>query len=386
MAKPPPCGWPAPLSARQVAKRPSKLDAFKGQIVAQLERHPYSAQQLLQQLKTQGYTGGYSILKEFVRLVRPVRKPAFLMLEFAPGECAQVDWGSFGSLAVGSTRRRLSFFVMVLCYSRMMFVEFTLSEGMEQFLSCHRHALEFFGASPSKVMIDNLKTGVFEHLRGEPARFHPRYLDFAAHYGFSPVACQVARGNEKGRVENGVGYVKKNFLNGLDLPAFAAVNPAARQWVDTVANVRLHGETRCKPIERFVQEKPLLRPLPAMPYDCAVIRSTGANACCRLVLDTNRYTVPYLYASQKLTLKLYPDHLLAYHNEKLIATHPRCYDRFQDIRNPDHIQDLVVYRQRARQQTLLQAFLSLGPRPISTPADSRKNASTPRTTSRKSSP
>lgn len=346
---------------RQVAKRPGKLDAFKGQIVAQLERHPYSAQQLLQQLKTQGYAGGYSILKEFVRLVRPARKPAFLMLEFAAGECAQVDWGSFGSLAVGSTRRRLSFFVMVLCYSRMMFVEFTLSEGMEQFLSCHRHALEFFGASPSKVMIDNLKTGVFEHLRGEPARFHPRYLDFAAHYGFSPVACQVARGNEKGRVENGVGYVKKNFLNGLDLPAFAAVNPAARQWLDTVANVRLHGEIRCKPIERFVQEKPLLRPLPAMPYDCAVIRSTGANACCRLVLDTNRYTVPYLYASQKLTLKLYPDRLLAYHNEKLIATHPRCFDRFQDIRNPDHIQDLLVYRQRARQQTLLQAFLSLGP-------------------------
>ncbi|HKM83939.1 MAG TPA: IS21 family transposase [Candidatus Acidoferrum sp.] len=346
---------------RQVAKRPGKLDAFKGQIVAQLERHPYSAQQLLQQLKTQGYAGGYSILKEFVRLVRPARKPAFLMLEFAAGECAQVDWGSFGSLAVGSTRRRLSFFVMVLCYSRMMFVEFTLSEGMEQFLSCHRHALEFFGASPSKVMIDNLKTGVFEHLRGEPAHFHPRYLDFAAHYGFSPVACQVARGNEKGRVENGVGYVKKNFLNGLDLPAFAAVNPAARQWLDTVANVRLHGEIRCKPIERFVQEKPLLRPLPAMPYDCAVIRSTGANACCRLVLDTNRYTVPYLYASQKLTLKLYPDRLLAYHNEKLIATHPRCFDRFQDIRNPDHIQDLLVYRQRARQQTLLQAFLSLGP-------------------------
>ena len=354
---PGPSRFPARCASRQT---PSKLDPSRARSWP-IGAPSYSAQQLLQQLKTQGYAGGYSILKEFVRLVRPVRKPAFLMLEFAPGECAQVDWGSFGSMAVGSTRRRLSFFVMVLCYSRMMFVEFTLSEGMEQFLSCHRHALEFFGASPSKVMIDNLKTGVFEHLRGEPARFNPRYLDFAAHYGFSPVACQVARGNEKGRVENGVGYVKKNFLNGLDLPAFAAVNPAARQWLDTVANVRLHGETRCKPIERFAQEKPLLRPLPAMPYDCAVIRSTGANACCRLVLDTNRYTVPYLYASQKLTLKLYPDQLLAYHHEKLIATHPRSYDRRQDIRNPDHIQDLLVYRQRARQQTFLQAFLSLGP-------------------------
>jgi transposase len=295
----------ATYQVRKAAKRPSKLDSFKGQIVAQLERHPYTAQQLLQQLKSQGYAGGYSILKEFVRLVRPVRKPAFLMLEFAPGECAQVDWGSFGSIAVGSTRRRLSFFVMVLCHSRMMYVEFSLLEGMEHFLSCHRHALEFFGGSPVKVMIDNLKVGVLEHPRGQAARFNPRYLDFATHYGFSPVACQVAKGNEKGRVENGVGYVKKNFLNGLDLPSFAAVNPAARQWLDTVANVRLHGETHCKPLERFAQEKPLLRPLPAMPYDGAVIRPIPANACCRIVLDTNRYTVPFLYALVYITAQIY---------------------------------------------------------------------------------
>ena len=346
---------------RQSSKRPSKLDPFKGQIVALLERHRYSAQQLLQQLKTQGYTGGYSILKEFVRLVRPVRKPAFLMLEFAAGECAQVDWGSYGSITVGSTCRRLSFFVMVLCYSRMIYVEFTLSEGMEQFLCCHRHALEFFGGAPAKVMIDNLKSGVLEHPPGMPARFHPRYLDFAAHYGFRPVACQVRKANEKGRVENGVGYVKQNFLNGLEIPSLSALNPAARQWMDTVANVRIHGETRCKPIERFAQENSLLRPLSAMPYDCAVVRPTSANGCCRVVLDTNRYTVPYLYASQKLTLKIYPDQLLIYHNEKLIATHLRSYDRRQDIRNADHIQQLLVHRHRAREQTFLQAFLSLGP-------------------------
>jgi transposase len=346
---------------RQQVKRPSKLDPFKGQIVGLLERHPYTAQQLLQQIRTQSYAGGYSILKAFVRLVRPVRKPAFLRLEFAAGECAQVDWGSYGSITVGSARRRLSFFVMVLCYSRMIYVEFTLSEGREQFLSCHRHALEFFGGSPAKVMIDNLKSGVLEHPPGMPPRFNPRYLDFAAHYGFTPVACQVRKGNEKGRVENGVGYVKKNFLNGLELPSFSALNPAAQQWRDTVANVRVHGETHCKPIERFAQEKPLLRPLPPLPYDCALVRPSTANGCCRVVLDTNRYTVPYLYASQKLTLKIYPDQLLLYHQEKLIATHLRSYDRRQDIRNPDHIQELLVHRHRAREQTCLQAFLSLGP-------------------------
>lgn len=346
---------------RQSVKRPSKLDPFKGQIVALLERHAYTARQILQRLKTQGYTGGYSILKQFVSLVRPVRKPAFLMLEFAAGECAQVDWGSYGSIAVGSTRRRLSFFVMVLCYSRMIYVEFTLSQGMEQFLSCHRHALEFFGAAPARVMIDNLKTGVLEHLSGMEPRFNPRYLDFAAHYGFKPVACQVRKGNEKGRVENGVGYVKKNFLDGLEIPSFSALNPAARQWMDTVANVRIHGETRCKPIERFAQEKSVLGPLPAMAYDCAVVRPTSANSCCRLVVETNRYTVPHLYASQKLTLKLYPDQVLVYHHEKLIATHLRSYDRYHDVRNPDHLKDLLVHRHRAREQTCLQAFLSLGP-------------------------
>jgi transposase len=346
---------------RQSAKRPSKLDPFKGQIVRMLERHGYTAQQILQEIKTQGYAGGYSILKEFVQWVRPVRKPAFLMLDFAAGECAQVDWGSYGSVTVGCARRRLSFFVMVLCYSRMIYIEFTLSQGMEQFLSCHRHALEFFGSSPAKVMIDNLKSGVLEHPPGLPPRFNPRYLDFAAHYGFRPVACQVGKGNEKGRVENGVGYVKKNFLNGLDILSFGALNPAGRQWMDTVANVRIHGETHCKPIERFAQEKPLLRPLPTMSYDCAVVQPTSANGCCRVVLDTNRYTVPYLYASQKLTLKIYPDQLLLYHHEKLIATHLRSYDHRQDIRNPDHIQELLVHRHRAREQTFLQAFLSLGP-------------------------
>ena len=204
---------------RQGAKRPSKLDAFKGPITALLARHPYTAQQLLQQLRAQGYTGGYSILKEFVRQVRPARQPAYLMLEFAPGECAQVDWGSFGTVSVGSTRRRLSFFVMVLCYSRLLYVEFTLAETMEQFLSAHRHAFEFFGGVPEKVMIDNLKVGVLRHPLGEAALFHPRYLELAAHYGFRPVACAVRKGNEKGRVESAVGYVKKNFLNGLEIIA-----------------------------------------------------------------------------------------------------------------------------------------------------------------------
>ena len=257
---------------RRSPRRPSKLDPFKGEIVAMLERHAYTAQQIFQELKARGFGGGYGVVKEWVRQVRPARQPAYLTLEFAPGECAQVDWGSGGEVPVGGTRRRLSFLVMVLCSSRMMYVEFTLGQGMEHFLSCLQRGFEFFGGVPAKVMIDNLKTGVLGHPFGEPARFHPRFLDFAAHYGFQPAACGVRKPNEKGRVENGVGYLKKNFLAGLNPPAFEAVNPAARQWLDTVANVRPHGETRRKPLEMFAEEKPRLGPLPVLPYDPAVLR------------------------------------------------------------------------------------------------------------------
>jgi transposase len=351
----------ATYQQRQGKRRASKLDAFKAQIKTLVERHPYTAQQILQQLQQQGYAGGYSILKDFVRQIRPVRKPAHLMLDFAPGDCAQVDWGSFGSVPVGSTHRRLSFFVMVLCYSRMMYLEFTLAESMEQFLACHRQAFEFFQSVPARIMIDNLKVGVLSHPFGQRPVFHPRYLDLAAHYGFEPVACNVRRANEKGRVENGVGYVKKNFLAGLDLASFAAVNPAAITWRDTIANVRIHGETHRKPIDLFAEEKPRLKPLPILPYDCAVVRPVAANGCCCVVFDTNRYTVPHLYASQKLTLKLYPDQVLLFHHEKLIATHVRSYDRRQKIRNPDHIKELETQRKRSRDQTVLLTFLGLSP-------------------------
>lgn len=344
---------------RQSPQRASKLDAFKSQIVALLDRHPYTAQQIFQQLQQQGYAGGYSILKDYIRLVRPVRKPAFLMLEFAAGECAQVDWGQYGSVPVGSTRRRLSFFLMVLCHSRMLYLEFTLSEAMDQFLTCHRHAFEFFGGVPEKIMIDNLKVGVVRHPAGQKALFNPRYLDFAAHYGFQPAACNIRKGNEKGRVENGVGYVKKNFLNGLDILSFAALNPAAIQWRDTIANVRIHGETNQKPAALFEKEKPLLKPLPVMPYDCGVIQPAEVSRCCHIIFQSNRYSVPYLYASQRLTLKILPEQLLLYHHEKLVAAHVRSYQRGQRITNPDHVKELQNQRQQSRNQTLLLAFLNL---------------------------
>ena len=346
---------------RQATPRSSKLDPFKPEIVRLLERYPYSAAQVFQRLREHGFAGGYSLVKAYGRTVRPRRQAAFLTLAFAPGECAQVDWGSFGSVPVGQTHRQLSFFVMVLCYSRMLYVEFTVSQTMEHFLACHQHAFEFFGGIPHKVMVDNLKSAVLKRAVGEAPVFNPKYLDFAHHSGFTIAPCNIGKGNEKGRVENGVGYVKKNFLAGLDIPDFSALNPAARYWLDTVANVRLHGETRDTPTALWPKERPSLRPLPLHPCDIATVSQVRASRQCRMTLETHRYSVPAHYAGPVLTLKTSPDRRGVYLGDALVARHARQYDRFQDIEDPDHPKPLLEQRKKARDQQLFRRFLTLSP-------------------------
>jgi transposase len=347
---------------RKPTYQPSKLDPFKNDVVRMLEAYPYTAAQIFQRIQEQGFPGGYSTVKRYVRKVRPPRSPAFLTLSFAPGECAQVDWGSYGSVHVGSTQRRLSFFVMVLCYSRMMYLEFTVSQSMELFLSCHQNAFHFFGASPKKIMVDNLKSAVLRRIVGQDPTFNPKYLDFANHYGFTIAPCNVGKGNEKGRVENAVGYVKKNFLRGLQIPDFSAINPAARHWMDTVANVRLHGSTRKRPLDLFQEEKPSLNPLPHHPFDVATISQVRASSQFRITLDTNHYSVPAAYAGARLLLKTYPDRCCLYFHDKLIARHDRSYDRYQDFEDPDHPKELLLQRKRARDQKIFLRFLTLSPR------------------------
>jgi len=342
---------------RKSTERSSKLDAFKPIIVQMLETHPYSGKQIFQRIKEEGFTGGYTIVTDYIRKVRPRKTTAYLKLAFAPGECAQVDWGSFGSIAIGETRRRLSFFVMVMCYSRKMYLEFTVSQTMEHWLSCHQNALRFFGGVPRKIMIDNLKSAVIKRAVGEAPVFNKRYLDFADHYGFNIVPCGVAKGNEKGRVESGVGYVKKNFLAGLPMPSFAALQRAGREWLDSIANQRIHGETRKKPQDLFAEER--LNSLSIEEYDCATIEQMRASSQFRISLDSNRYSVPAEYAGCKLAVKIYPDRLCIYEKEKLVARHQRSYDRHQDFEDPDHPKELLAQRKKARDQVIIKRFLAI---------------------------
>ncbi len=347
---------------RQSPAKTSILDPFKPEIKRMLEKHAYTATQVYQQLQELEYEGSYNTVKRYVRKIRPRRSEAYLKLSFAPGECAQVDWGSFGSVSVGNSNRRLSFFVMVLCYSRFMYVEFTVSQTMEHWLSCHQHAFEFFGGIPSRIMVDNLKSAVLKRIVGQAPVFNQKYLDFSRHYGFAISACNVRKGNEKGIVESGVGYVKKNFMNGLEIQDFSHLNPACKNWLVNIANVRTHGETKAIPAEMHQQERSHLQALALRPYDIGTVCQVRASSQFRITLDSNRYSVPAEYAGAHLIMKTYPDRICLYHEDKLLARHIRCYDRNKDIENPDHPKALLAKRRKAKVQMIYKRFLTLSPR------------------------
>jgi Mu transposase, C-terminal domain len=251
---------------------------------------------------------------------------------------------------------------MGLCDSRMLYVACTVSQTMEHCLACPQHACEFFGGIPHNGMVDNLTAAVLTRARGEAPVFKPKSLDFARHNGFTIAPCHVGKGNEKGRGEHGVGDVKKHCLAGLELPACSALNPAARQWLETVAHGRLHSDTRDQPGPAWHQERPYLRPLPLHPFDIAPVSQVRASRPWRLTLETNRDAVPAHYAGQALTRNTSPERRCISHGDQLIARHTRRDERFQALAAPAHPQPLREQRKKARDHQLFRRLLALSPR------------------------
>lgn len=348
-------------SAGAKAARTSKLDAHRDTIRRLLASHDYSAVQVYQRLKGCGYEGGYTIVRRFVAQVRPRPRKAYLPLTFAPGECAQVDWGSAGSVRVGNTRRALSFFVMVLCHSRWMYVEFVLGQGQEWFLGCHERAFFRLGAVPRAVMVDNCKTAVLSHRRGERVVYNPQYLDYAKARGFELRACSPGHPQSKGIVENAVAYVKKNFLSGREMSDFAPLGPACSEWLDTVANVRVHAETRARPVDLIKEEMPHLLALSELK--CVMSRTRPVNVCprCRVRAEGNSYSVPPSLVGRRLTLHIEDQWLRLYDGEKPVAEHRRSYERGVHVVTPSHHRELLETRNRAERDRLQGRFLALCP-------------------------
>jgi transposase len=342
--------------------RRSVLEGHLGWIKSMLENNPdISAARIHAILKDdRQLVVSSSTVREHVSRLRPKAKKAFLTLHFEPGECAQVDWGNAGTIEINGHKRRLSLFVMVLAHSRMLYAELCLSEKMEYWLAAHRRAFDFFGGVPRKVMHDNLKTAVVRNLPGQPAEFNEHYSEFAGYYAFTPVACTPYRPNQKGRVENGVGYIKKAFVKGRKLEHFPALQDALSHWLRDTANRRIHGTTGCIPAQIFHQEeRQKLLPLP-LPYDCCVIRSCQANSQFRVTVDTNRYSVPAEYASRRLLLHLYDNRIVVYDKGRQIAEHLRWHGRKKDILKKEHERDLRERGRYDRRREIITTFLALG--------------------------
>jgi len=343
---------------RSYGQRGSKIDPFKERVDELLKICPdYSGQQVLRMIKSEGFKGSRSLLNDYLQKIRPKAKKAFLTLNFPPGNSAQVDWGLAGYLKIGNKRRKVSYFVMVLCYSRMMFVKFTLSEAQEAWSECHKEAFEYFGGVSKKVVVDNCKTAVISHKSGESVVFNNRYLDLANHYGFEIVACNVRQPQEKGRVENGVGYVRKNFLNGRKLAPFDLLNIEVREWLDYVANLRIHGTTNRKPFEMHKEEN--LHKLPIHPYDCTRKVSVKINKMYRVRFDSNTYSVPAEYIYEDATIEASLNKIRIWAKNRVIAEHQRCFERGVDISDQQHDKILIQHRKRAEEQKMIAWLLKL---------------------------
>ena len=347
---------------RKKVKRPSKLDPYKEEIKRLLEANPNLTNVLiLEKIRKLGYQGGRSILGDYLRSLRPRVKNVYLPIETMPGEQAQVDWAYAGEISVGEHKRKLYLFCMILSYSRHFYFEPTVAMKQDIFLACHINAFRFFGGVPQSIVYDNLKSVVLSRL-GKDIRFHPSMLDFAAYYGFKLKVCNPRAPQEKGKVERVIAYITNNFMQRETYHDFKHIRSEALLWIKNTACKRKHSTTGKIPIEVFEkQEKAFLLPLAQKAYDYARPTVIHPQKDGLFRFDANRYSVPEDFIHQPLILKAYQDVLKVYYKDQLICQHPRCYDKYQTIKDLSHYRKRLSRIKRYKHQTLLSHFKNLCP-------------------------
>ncbi len=343
--------------------RPSPLDPFKPKIHALLDLYPtLSGVRVRELLEAEGYQGRQTILNTYLREQRGSQRstPVYERTDYVPGMCAQVDWAVMPDrVPYEGELRRVYAFLMALCYSRMLYVEFTLSCRTEDFMRAHRRGLEFFHGTPQRCVYDNLRTVVLRR-RGGEVTFNPPFLAFAGTYHFDPHACWPAQPHQKGLIERPAGYLKKNFWAGRTFRDFREIEPEGRQWLDR-ANQRIHGTTHRRPVDMWAEERARLIPLPAVPYDTDIVLSLPLQRWGhRVRFDTNDYTVPAMCLREGKWVTLRADDRQArfYQGDRLVATHPRCWGRHRQVVDPVHAQGLRPQRPATYFAQIETAFLS----------------------------
>ncbi len=248
-------------------RRPSKLDPYRDYIRTRLERYNLPATVLFREIRAMGYEGKLTILRDFVRpLKKELTRKVVERFETRPGHQAQIDWGQCGTIMVGGEPRTLYLFTLVLGYSRMTYARFTTSCRLPALLDCLQRAFGALGV-PEEILVDNMKQAVDQHDAGTGAvRWNRAFLDFAEHHGFVPAASPPYWPQAKGKVERGIGYVKRSFLEGRAFSGLEDLNLQLAGWLDGVANVRVHGTTGERPVDRYARERERLTPLTSIPH------------------------------------------------------------------------------------------------------------------------
>ena len=339
------------LDPKVVAPRPSMADPYVPFMLEQLAKYPgLRASRLFVMIKERGYPGGPDHLRRVVGRLRP-RKPAeaFQRLRTMPAEQAQVDWAHFGRLEIGRAQRPLWAFVMVLSYSRRLFLRFFPGASMPFFVRGHVEAFADFGGVPRVLLYDNLKSAVLER-HGDAIRFHPTLLEMSAHYRFEPRPVAVARGNEKGRVERAIRYIREAFFAARSFTDLADLNRQAAQWTASAAVERPWVEDRARTVRQaFEDERGVLRPLPTEPFPAHERLEVEVGKTPYVRFDLNDYSVPHDRTRRTLVVFANLDEVRVVDGNDVVATHPRSWDRGQQIEQTEHLQRLVDEKRRARE-------------------------------------
>jgi len=326
--------------------RASMTDPYIGFIRQTLEQHPrLRATRIFAMARDRGYSGGIVQLRRAVARLRPQKHEPFLQLRTFPGEQGQVDWAHFGHVMVGRAKRTLSCFVMTLSYSRALYLEFFFDQTMENFLRGHVHAFQSWGGQPRVLLYDNLKSVVLER-RGNQIHFHPRLIELSGHYHFAPRPCQVRAGNQKGRVERAIRYVRDSFWAGRTFTTLAECNRQALLWREEVAHQRRWpGGDHRTVSEVFAEEQSRLLPPALHPFPTDRIETVHSSKTIYVRFDLNDYSIPPHAVGRPLTLAASDTRVRILDGSVEVANHQRSYDRHQPVLDPAH-QDAVLQIKR----------------------------------------
>jgi len=330
----------------------SAVDPYVPFLQTTLKQYPdLVATRLTEMIRERGYTGSATqVRRRIVQLgLRPTpAHEAFFRLNVLPGEYGQADWGYFGRIPVEGGERGLYAFVMTLSWSRAIYVEFFTDDKMESFFCGFVHAVEAFGGTPRVLLVDNLKSVVLGRA-GDLVQFNPKALDLFGHYMTWGQPCGVARGNEKGKVERTIRYLRTSFWPGRRFHGLDDLNRQAAAWVETVAHQRkVPGDPEHRTVcAALAEERPRLVPLPAHPFETDRTIPMKVRKQPYVGFDGNLYSVPHELVGRQVTLSASRQTVRVLTGLTEAARHRRCYSLHQVIEDPAHLAGLADSKRNA---------------------------------------